>query len=814
MTLLLLVLALVAAITLLYRNLPLYASAVAWLLVLCALFGGPVEVGQGWFTGLGSNWIWIALLWLIPLALFGPTPIRRALVTPTVFKIIAPILPVMSDTEKTALDAGSVWWDGDLFSGNPDWKKLLAFRPKELTPEERAFVDGPVETVCSMVTEWGVTQRGDLPPEVWEYLKSEGFFGLIIPKKYGGKGFSAAAHSAVILKLSSRSTVLAVTVMVPNSLGPAELLGHYGTEEQKERLLPRLADGRELPAFALTEPNAGSDAASMTSNGVVCMGQWEGEEVLGIRLNWDKRYITLASVSTLLGLAFKLSDPDGLMGNQIEYGITCALIPTDLPGVVAERRHDPLGVPFFNGPTQGHDVFVPIDFIIGGQKNAGMGWRMLMDCLAAGRGICLPSQACAGGQVATRTTGAYASIRQQFGMSIGLFEGIEEPLARIAGRSYYLDAMRNLTVGAIDAGEKPAVLTAICKRWMTEAMRDVMNDAMDVVGGAGISRGPRNILSAGYTGAPISITVEGANILTRSMIVFGQGAIRCHPFAQKEIDAVAAKDLGAFDRAFFGHVGFIFTNAARSVVLSATGGYVAGVPLGGPEGYYMKQLTRLSASFAIVSDISMGVLGGGLKRMEKMTGRLADVLAWMYMGSAAVHRFRQDGCPERDLPYMRWAAQTALYEAEQALLGVIRNFPVRPAAALMRVMVFPYGPRMTPPSDRLGAHVARGILYDGEARTHLGSGIYIPPADEEGLGRLEKVLGDVIAARPVQRKIREAVSAKKLERKPKATLYERAEEAGIITADDRELLGRAAEERDEVVQVDSFSAEEFLGNRR
>lgn len=814
MTLILLSVALLAAVTLLYHNRPLAASALAWLLVLAAIFGGPIEPAAHWCTGLGDNWIWISCLWIGPLLLFGPTPIRRALLTPTVFKIIAPILPVMSETEKTALEAGNVWWDGDLFSGNPDWKKLLAFRPKELTKEERAFLDGPVEAVCKMVTEWEVAQTGDLPPEVWEFLKKEGFFGLIIPKKYGGKGFSAIAHSAVILKLSSRSTGLAVTVMVPNSLGPAELLGHYGTEEQKDRILPRLADGRDLPAFALTEPGAGSDAASMTSSGVVVMGEWQGEEILGIRLNWNKRYITLSSIATLLGLAFKLRDPDGLLGNKVEYGITCALIPTDLPGVDTSRRHDPLGIPFYNGPTIGTDVFVPIGFIIGGEKNAGKGWRMLMDCLAAGRGISLPSQACAGGQLAVRTTGAYGSVRQQFGMSIGRFEGIEEPMARIAGSSYYLDAMRSLTVGAIDAGEKPAVLTAICKRWMTESMRSLITDAMDIVGGAGISRGPRNILSAGYQGAPISITVEGANILTRSMIVFGQGAIRCHPFAQKEIDAVAAKDLGAFDRAFFGHVGFIFTNAARASVLSLTGGYVAGVPVRGPSAYYMKQITRLSASFAIVSDISMGVLGGGLKRMEKMTGRLADVLAWMYVGSAAIHRFRSEGCPERDLPYMRWATQTALYEAEQALLGVIRNFPVRPAAALMRVLVFPFGPRMTPPSDRLGARVARGILFDGEARTHLGSGIYIPPVDEEGFGRLEKVLGDVVAARPVQRKILEAVSAKKIERKPKATLHDRAQEAGVITSDDLELLKRATEERAEIVQVDSFSNEEYLAKRR
>ena len=499
-----LLLALVLGAALLFVRRPLWAGAVSWLLVSIAITGG--------FGNLGSSWLWVALMWLIPMALFGPTPLRSAFVTPLVFKLVAPILPRMSQTEKDALDAGTVWWDGELFSGAPDWKRLFNFKPRDLTPEEEAFLAGPVNTVCSMLTDWEVNQAGDLPKDVWDYLKREGFFGLIIPKEYGGKGFSAYGHSAVIARLSTRSTVLAVTVMVPNSLGPAELLLHYGTDEQKNHYLPRLADGSDMPAFALTEPSAGSDAASMTSHGVVCRGMYEGEEVLGIRLNWNKRYITLAAVSTVLGLAFKLEDPDGLLGTKTDYGITCALIPSHLPGVDCSERHDPLGIPFFNGPTHGKDVFVPIDFIIGGAKNAGIGWRMLMDCLAAGRGISLPSLSCGGGQLGTRAVGAYASVRTQFGMPIGRFEGIEEPIARIAGTTYWLDATRRLTVGAIDAGEKPAVLTAICKRWMTEGLRHIVIDGMDIVGGAGIVRGPRNILSAGYVGSPISITVEGANI--------------------------------------------------------------------------------------------------------------------------------------------------------------------------------------------------------------------------------------------------------------------------------------------------------------
>lgn len=801
-----LLLALVLGATLLFVRRPLWAGAVSWLLVSIAITGG--------FGNLGSSWLWVALMWLIPMALFGPTPLRSAVVTPFVFKLVAPILPRMSQTEKDALDAGTVWWDGELFSGAPDWKRLFNFKPRDLTPEEEAFLAGPVNTVCSMLTDWEVNQAGDLPKDVWDYLKREGFLGLIIPKEYGGKGFSAYGHSAVIARLSTRSTVLAVTVMVPNSLGPAELLLHYGTDDQKNHYLPRLADGRDVPAFALTEPSAGSDAASMTSHGVVCRGVYEGEEVLGIRLNWNKRYITLAAVSTVLGLAFKLEDPDGLLGTKTDYGITCALIPSHLPGVDCSERHDPLGIPFFNGPTHGKDVFVPLDFIIGGAKNAGIGWRMLMDCLAAGRGISLPSLSCGGGQLGTRTVGAYASVRTQFGLPIGRFEGIEEPLARIAGTTYWLDATRRLTVGAIDAGEKPAVLTAICKRWMTEGLRDIVIDGMDIVGGAGIVRGPRNILSAGYVGSPISITVEGANILTRSMIVFGQGALRCHPYAQKEVEAAEKRDMNAFDAAFFGHVGFVFQNVSRATLLAWSGGHLAMAPVQGPTAYYVKQLTRLSAAFALTADVAMGTIGGGLKLKEKITGRLADVLAWLYIGSATVHRFRAEGALERDLPYMRWAAQTALYNAEQALVGTLRNLPMSAVGTLLRVVLFPLGPRMTEPSDLLGAKVARGILFDGEARVSMTGDVFLPPEMEPGLGRLENALAAVIAARPVHQKIAEAVKQKRLERKPADNLADRAFAAGMISQEELAVVQHANAERNEVVEVDAYKLEDFLKMRR
>ena len=801
-----LLLALVLGAALLFVKQPLWAGAVTWLLVLVALFGGPAT--------LGSTWIWVLLLWAIPMVLLGPTPVRRSLVTPFVFKLVAPILPRMSETEKAALDAGTVWWDGELFSGAPDWKALFAFKPRDLTPEEQAFLDGPVNTVCSMLTDWEVNQAGDLPEDVWEFLKKEGFFGLIIPKEYGGKGFSAYGHSAVIARLSTRSTVLAVTVMVPNSLGPAELLLHYGTDEQKDHYLPRLADGRDIPAFALTEPAAGSDAASMTSHGVVCRDVYEGEEVLGIRLNWDKRYITLAAVSTVLGLAFQLRDPDGLMGTKTDYGITCALIPSHLSGIDNGERHDPLGIPFFNGPTHGKDVFVPLEFIIGGPKNAGNGWRMLMDSLAAGRGISLPSLSCGGGQLATRATGAYASVRTQFGMPIGRFEGIEEPLTRIAGTTYWLDATRRLTVGAIDAGEKPAVLTAICKRWMTEGLRDIVIDGMDIVGGAGIVRGPRNILAAGYVGSPISITVEGANILTRSMIVFGQGALRCHPYAQKEVAAAERRDMKAFDEAFFGHVGFVFQNVSRAALLAWSGGHLASTPVHGPTGYYVKQLTRLSAAFALTADTAMGTIGGALKLREKITGRLADVLAWLYVGSSVVHRFQSEGALERDKPYMRWAAQTALYNAEQALIGVLRNMPMGAVGTSLRLLLFPLGARMTQPSDVLGSKVARGILFEGESRVALTPDVFLPPADEPGLGRLENAFHATLAARPVLQKVTAAVKEKRLERKPASSLPDRAHAAGVITAEELELVQHANAERTEIIQVDSFGLDEYLDMRR
>ncbi len=744
---------------------------------------------------------------------FGVRPVRSALVSPWVMRVVARLLPRMGETERIALEAGTVWWDGDLFSGDPDWRKLMAFEIRGLSEAERAFLDGPVEELCAMVNEWEVVQRGDLPPEVWDFIKRRGFFGMIIPEEYGGLGFSAAAHTAVVTKLASRSVTAAVTVMVPNSLGPAELVHRYGTEEQKRRYLPRLAIGEEVPCFALTGPEAGSDAAATQSVGTVCRGSYRGEEVLGMRLNWRKRYITLGPVATVIGLAFRLRDPDGLLGQEEGLGITCALIPADAPGIEIGARHDPMGIPFHNGPNLGRDVFVPLDFIIGGREMAGEGWRMLMESLASGRSISLPSLAGASAQLATRVVGAYATVREQFDTPIGRFEGIEEPLARIGGLTYTMNAARTMTAGAVDAGEQPAVASAIVKAYLTEGMRRVVNDAMDIRAGAAICRGPRNILANAYQAIPIGITVEGANILTRSMIIYGQGAIRCHPYAQEEMRAVADGDVRRFDRAFFGHVGFVVVNAVRSVLLGVTNGRLLRPPVSGKATRYFGQLTRMSAAFAVVSDAAMGTLGGKLKRREKITGRLADALAWMYLASAALKRFNDEGQRDCDVPFVEWSCQHALYEIQTALVGILRNLPNRPAAWALWPVVFPLGARLSPPSDGLGGAVARALLDDREACHMLTRDIYIPPADEPGLGRLDAALDHAVPALAVERKIRDAVRAGLLDKAPGDALLDRAVQAGIITTEERQDVLSADEIRDEVIQVDSFSPEAFLSLR-
>ena len=611
------------------------------------------------FSG-GGFWLWMLLLWAALAVLVIPnlTDIRRENITRPLLEIYRTMLPSMSDTEREALEAGNVWWDGELFSGMPNWDRLMSFPAPALSDEEQAFLDGPCEELCEMLDDWEVCHDlADMPQEVWDFIIEERFFAMIIPKQYGGLEFSAYANAMVITKLASRSPTASSTVGVPNSLGPAELLLHYGSDEQKDRYLPGLAAGTEIPCFALTSPEAGSDAAALIDNGVVCKGKWQGKETIGIRLNWNKRYITLAPVATVLGLAFKLYDPDHLIGDQDEYGITAALIPTDIEGVVVGRRHLPMSIAFQNGPTSGKDVFVPLDYIIGGQEMAGKGWKMLVELLSVGRAITLPSTAAGGGQAAAYASGAYARIRKQFNTSIANFEGVGEALTRIAGHTYIMNAAVSVTSGAIDQGEKPAVPSAILKYHCTELGRKVASDTMDIHGGKAIMLGPKNYIGRNYMATPIAITVEGANILTRSLIIYGQGAIRCHPFVLRELRAAGAEDLEEglieFDDALFGHIGYGISNAARSLFLALTHAKFSQVPLNTPTRRYYQNINRYSAAFALASDFAMLTLGGGLKKRELLSARLGDVLSSMYLASTVLKHFENQGRRATDLPLGR-----------------------------------------------------------------------------------------------------------------------------------------------------------------
>src|SRR5579859_3506982 len=765
------------------------------LLLALVAFAVLLFLGYGFFAWTSAAAIWL-IGWRItgvasPLtfeivtgvlivlaAVFGLPPLRRLLISGFAMRAMAKVLPRLGETERIALEAGTVWWDAELFSGRPDWHKLLDFAPKGLTPAEQAFMDGPVEELCRRLDDWQINQQRDLPTSIWAFLKTNGFFGMIIPAEFGGHGFSAIAHSRVVTKISSRSVAAAVTVMVPNSLGPGELLLHYGTDEQKKFYLPRLARGDEIPCFGLTGPEAGSDAAATQSTGVVEKRVIDGKEVLGLRLNWKKRYITLAPVATLIGLAFRIKDPDHLLGDKEDLGISCALIARDLDGVEIGMRHDPMGVPFMNGPIVGKDVFAPMDCIIGGNAGIGQGWRMLMECLAAGRSISLPALSVGAAQMMTRVSGAYATVREQFDTPIGRFEGIEEPLARIAGKTYMMTAMRTLTCGALDAGEKPAVMSAIAKAYLTDGMRDVVTDAMDIRAGAAIQKGPRNSLARAWDAVPIGITVEGANILTRSMIIYGQGAIRCHPFVQHEIASIAEKNLAQFDRALFGHINLLARNLTRAKLLAWTGSRLADQPRTEDTRRYYQHLGRFSAAFELLSDVAMGTLGGSLKFREKISGRLADALAYMCLASAALKRYHDEAKTTANYNLVRWSVETCLYRIQEALLGILENLPMRPAAFWLSWIIFPLGARFRPPSDKLGARVARDILEDREARLNLTGDIFVPPAGEVGLGALEAALDKAVRSIPVETKLRDAVRAGQLDRAPGYMLDEMGLQAG------------------------------------
>ncbi|KPJ90320.1 MAG: acyl-CoA dehydrogenase [Gammaproteobacteria bacterium SG8_11] len=792
--------------TLLYFRTPLLLSTGV---MAAALFGWSEITTPSTFIA--------APIWLIfvtaALALNIP-PLRRLWLSKPVLTAFRQVMPSMSQTERDALEAGSVWWDGELFSGRPNWRELLDTPKPSLSVEEQAFVDGPVEELCRMLNDWKIThEHYDLPEEVWQFLKDKGFFGMIIPKKYGGLEFSAYGHSTVVVKVASRSITAAVTVMVPNSLGPAELLLRYGTEAQRDHYLPRLAKGQEIPCFALTSPEAGSDAASMVDSGVVCRGEFNGEkDVLGIRLNWEKRYITLGPVASVLGLAFKLYDPDHLIGDEEDVGITCALIPTNTPGVEIGNRHFPLNSAFQNGPNRGKDVFIPIDWIIGGATQAGNGWRMLMECLAAGRSISLPALSVGAGKLAARATGAYSRVRQQFKTPIGRFEGVEEKLAHIAAGTYMMDAVRTLTTSAIDMGQSPSVISAIVKYNLTEGMRILINHAMDIQGGSGISMGPRNMLARVYQTIPISITVEGANILTRSMIIFGQGAIRCHPYVLKEILAAQQTDqnkaLRDFDTALIGHMGFTLSNMARTLFLGLTKARWVRPPVSGPGRYYYQQLTRMSSALAFVSDVAMLVLGGSLKRREKLSGRLADVLSQLYLTSAALKRFEDDKQPFEDVPLLQWSCENALRIMQQSLDKFIINFPNRPMAWLLRRIVFPLGKTYSGPTDLSGHKAADLILHPSTARDRLTAGVYLPDAEQyrltEPMSRLEYALHCVIAAEAAEKTLRKALREGKLSAPNREQQIRQAVDLNIFNSEEAHLLATADAARREAIMVDDF----------
>ncbi|HSN16793.1 MAG TPA: acyl-CoA dehydrogenase [Gammaproteobacteria bacterium] len=800
LTLLWLVIFIGGTLVLTYQRVPLLIASGTYLVFL-AIYQ---------VAGTGPDWLkflfWLVFL-LLALPLNIPT-IRQALISRPLLDVFRKIMPEMSQTEADALESGTVWWDGELFSGRPNWKRLLNTPAPRISSEEQAFLDNEVEELCAMLDEWRITHEWcDLPPQAWDYLKKNGFFAMIIPKRYGGREFSALANSEILAKIATRSATCASIVAVPNSLGPAELLLRYGTEEQKNHYLPRLASGEDVPCFALTAPDAGSDAAAIKDSGVVCKGTWEGKEIVGMRLNWNKRYITLAPVATVLGLAFKLYDPDHLIGDKEDYGITCALIPPHLPGISIGRRHFPLNLPFQNGPTQGKDVFVPLDFIIGGLPRAGHGWRMLMECLGAGRAISLPSNTTGAARLGVYTTGAYARVRKQFHLPIARFDGIDEVLGRMGGTLYAMEAVRTMTAGAIDQGEAPAVCAAISKLHVTEMARQVGNDAMDMHGGKGIQLGPKNYLGRGYQSIPIAITVEGANILTRNLMVYGQGAIRCHPYVLKEMRAAADEDhhraLLEFDAALFGHMGLAFSNAARSLWMALTSAKLTRVHIATPTERYYQHINRFSAAFVLASDAAMLTLGGSLKKKEKLSARLGDMLSYMYIASSVLKRYEDQGRPPEDLPLVEYACRDALYRLQESMHSFLRNFPNRFVAAVLRFLIFPRGRMYSAPSDLLGHEIAELISMPGPSRERLTRNTYTGDHTTP-VGMFKEALDLATRLEPVERRIREAEKKGTLEVARGATVAAAAQRAGVIDAKEAADMARLDELTAEIVAVDDF----------
>lgn len=795
---------------------PLVISLPILILLLSVLgyFGAPLWVWSLYCLAalaLVQMPLWVlGIVGIFFVALAVPS-IRQRLITASIVKAIRAfnVLPSISETERAAIEAGTVWIEEEFFSGAPDLKRLMDEPYPQLAPEIQAFLDGPVEQVCRMATDWEIYRRKDLPPEVWDYLKQERFFGMMIPTEYGGLGFSNLAYSTAMVKLASRSFIHTATVGVTNSLGPAKLLLNYGTQAQKDYYLPRLARGEEIPCFALTEPQAGSDAASITAQGIVFRGE-DGK--LRLRLNFRKRYITLGAIATLIGLACKLRDPDHLLGKGEEVGITCVLVPADTPGVILGRRHDPMGVPFYNSPIEGQDVVVSIDQIIGGVEQAGQGWKMLMQTLAAGRGISFPATCTGIVKLVTRVTSAHATVRRQFGLSIGRFEGIETPLARIAGLTYLMEAARLYTCAAVDRGERPAVISAIAKYHFTELSRQIVNDGMDILGGSGICRGPRNLLANIYTATPIPITVEGSNILTRTLMIFGQGVIRCHPYVYQEVEALHRGDIVAFDRALWQHLGLMSRNSFRVVLLSLSRGYLARSSVAGATAIYYRKLSWAAATFACLTDLALIGLGGTLKRREALSGRFADALSWMYLITATLRRFEAEGRNPDDLAAVHWSMQYAFAQIQEAFEGIFANFPVPVLGAVLRGPALGWW-RLNPigaaPRDGLAHEMAQELQIPAGLRDRLTKGIYLPEHPDEALGRLEQAFRLSVQAETILKTIRTASRAGQLPQAKPESLIDAALAAGVITGEAAKLVREAEIARNDSIQVDTFTLEEY-----
>jgi acyl-CoA dehydrogenase len=770
-------------------------------------------------NGLAPDfWLFLALAPAIILGLLSLAPIRQAAITGPVYGLVKSILPRVSRTEQEALDAGTIGWDAELFSGRPDWEKLLSIRKLTLRPDEEAFLAGPVETVCAMIDDWDTRHnRADMSPEVWQFLKDQGFFGMLIAKEYGGLGFSAQAQSMIVSKVASRSVAAGITVMVPNSLGPGELLEKYGTEEQKEKYLARLAKGLDVPCFALTGPHAGSDAAGMRDVGVVAYGTYEGKKTLGVKLSWDKRYITLAPVATLLGLAFNLHDPENLLGKGENIGITLALIPANFEGVEIGRRHFPSRAAFMNGPTRGRNVFIPMDFLIGGTAYAGQGWRMLMECLSTGRAISLPAIGTVSIKQSLRVTSAYARIRRQFGIPVGIMEGVAEPLGRLVKSAYMFEASRALTASMVDEGQKPTVLSALLKYRTTEAMREGINDAFDIHGGRAIQDGPSNYLFSAYMTTPVAITVEGANILTRSLITFAQGALRAHPYLYREIEAAQTSDRkagsAAFDAAFSGHVSYMLRNMVGSFLHAISFGRFTSTPVDHEMARWYRQLARYCQSFALVGDWTVAFLGGDLKRKQRLSGRMADILSNLYLMSATLKRYEDEGRIAEDRPVVDAVMQDCIADIEKSFGEVFANFPNRILANAMRVLVFPLGRHARPASDRANYRLVRNVLHPGAYRDRLTTGVYVSSDPNDVTGVLEDALVKVTRAEEIETRFVKALKKGVIDRRMDRDAIADAVAAQILTADEASILRAADEASDRAIRVDDFDPDELASRQ-